>query len=96
MDNLESLMKKLGDAIDTSLRSSTHIDNAIAQIKNAGYDVFLVLEATVGFSKCEPEPTTNRPERPNIAFTDPGKIKFTTQDCRLLRALKIAVDEDQE
>ncbi len=54
-DNLKELMKELGIAINESLSDSEPIAQAISNIRGAGYDVFLVLEATVGFNKREDE-----------------------------------------
>ena len=94
------LMQELGNAINDSLSDSDRIAEAIGEIKQAGYDVFLVLEATIGFNKREDgEDSDDAGEseaRPEIkrTFESTGKIKFTSQDQRFLRALKIAVDED--
>ncbi len=46
-------MQDLGNAINESLSDSERIAEAIGEIKRAGYDVFLVLEATIGFNKRE-------------------------------------------
>ena len=46
-------MQELGNAINESLSDSDRIAAAIGEIKRAGYDVFLVLEATIGFNKRE-------------------------------------------
>ena len=96
---LKNLMQELGNAINDSLSESDRIAEAIGEIKRAGYDVFLVLEATIGFNKrdegeedSEEEPAAE-PER-RRHFETTGKIKFTTQDHRFLKALKIAVDEE--
>lgn len=97
---LKRLMQELGNAINDSLSESDRIAEAIGQIKRAGYDVFLVLEATIGFNKRDEdddsdeavEETEAKPEVKRFEAT--GKIKFTTQDQRFLRALKIAVDDD--
>ena len=48
---LQKLMKELGEAINESLSDSEQIAEVIAKIKAGGYDVFLVLEATIGFNK---------------------------------------------
>mgnify|MGYP001586768530 FL=1 len=48
-------MQELGNAINESLSDSDRIAEAIGEIKRAGYDVFLVLEAAIGFHKQEPE-----------------------------------------
>jgi hypothetical protein len=50
-DQLKELMQELGNAINESLSDSERIAAAIGEIKRAGYDVFLVLEATIGFNK---------------------------------------------
>ncbi len=55
-------MKELGDAINESLSDSDRIAAAIGEIKRAGYDVFLVLEATIGFNKREDKRTTAQDE----------------------------------
>jgi len=94
-------MQELGNAINDSLSESDRIAEAIGEIKRAGYDVFLVLEATIGFNRrdemdegddeSEVMEATDEPKR----FEATGKIKLTSQDHRFLRALKIAVDEDK-
>ena len=98
---LKQLMLELGNAINDSLSDSDRIAEAIGQIKRAGYDVFLVLEATIGFNKRgegedeEESETLDLKAEPKREFISEGKLRFTTQDQRFLRALKIAVDEEQ-
>src|ERR1044072_6903544 len=48
-DHLKHLIKELGAAINDALSDSKGINDAIQNVKDAGYDVFLVLEATIGF-----------------------------------------------
>ena len=95
-ERLKSLMQDLGNAINESLSDSERIAEAICEIKRAGYDVFLVLEATIGFNKRdenEESGTEEMTEAPaEIAAT--GKLRFTTQDQRFLKALRITVDEE--
>jgi hypothetical protein len=94
---LKHLMQELGNAINDSLSESDRIAEAIGEIKKAGYDVFLVLEATIGFNRRdengEGEEDLEVSEEPR-RFETTGKIKFTSQDHRFLRALKIAVDDE--
>ena len=94
---LKHLMQELGNAINDSLSESDRIAEAIGEIKRAGYDVFLVLEATIGFNRRtegEDEEQSEVIEEPKRTFESTGKIKFTSQDHRFLRALKIAVEDD--
>ncbi len=95
-------MQELGNAINESLSDSDRIAAAIGEIKRAGYDVFLVLEATIGFNKreegaedeVEVESVEEKPSAPRRRFESTGKIKLTSQDQKFLRALKIAIDEE--
>jgi hypothetical protein len=101
-------MQELGNAINESLSDSDRIAAAIGEIKRAGYDVFLVLEATIGFNKreegaedaeeveaeeAEPE-VEPQPKKPGRRRLEGGKVKWTSQDHKFLRALKIAIDDD--
>lgn len=97
-ERLKELMQELGNAINESLSDSDRIAGAISEIKRAGYDVFLVLEATIGFNKREDEELESQAERePRRPVTDSkGKIRLTTQDQKFLRALKISIDEEQK
>ena len=96
-ERLKILMQELGNAINETLSDSDRIAEAIGEIKRAGYDVFLVLEATIGFNKRDEEggeaSEDAETETPRT-FEATGKIKLTTQDHKFLRALKIAVDEE--
>lgn len=84
-------MKELGNAINESLSESERIAEAIGNIKQHGYDVFLVLEATIGFNKREDE--SGKELRP---ATKTQELRFTNQDTNFLKALKIAVDEEED
>lgn len=102
-EKLKELMQELGNAINESLSDSDRIAAAIGEIKRAGYDVFLVLEATIGFNKrdessdleSDAETETDVETPPKRRFESTGKIKLTSQDHKFLKALKIAIDEDK-
>ena len=104
---LKQLMKELGNAINDSLADSDRIAEAIGEIRKAGYDVFLILEATIGFNKRSAEGGAEEDDQPEtqieISEEQPSRarrgetgirLKFTTQDQKFLRALKISVEED--
>ena len=102
-ERLKELMQELGNAINESLSESERISSAIEEIKVAGYEVFLVLEATIGFNKRDEDadaedPESKAGETPTVTlhgFQTAGKIKWTSQDQKFLRALKITVDEER-
>ncbi len=98
-ERLKELMQELGHAINESLSDSDRIASAIGEIKRAGYDVFLVLEATIGFNKRESEDedeaeATWEQASKSSKFDASSKFKWTSQDQKFLKALKIAADED--
>jgi hypothetical protein len=103
-EKLKELMQELGNAINESLSDSDRIAAAIGEIKRAGYDVFLVLEATIGFNKREENgeyesegegEAVEAEAPPKRKFESTGKIKLTSQDQKFLKALKIAIDEEK-
>ena len=101
-DRLKDMMQELGNAINESLSDSDRIAAAIGDIKRSGYDVFLVLEATIGFNKRdeadrdedsgEAVELETTPESGRRKMSKP--IKLTSQDQKFLRALKISIDEE--
>jgi len=91
-DNLKQLKKELGAAINDALSDSEEISEAIQNVRNAGYDVFLVLEATIGFnkrSKTEQGDDTS----PTGLKSGEMKLKVTAQDLKFLRSLKISIED---
>lgn len=89
---LKSMMKELGDAINNSLSDSDEIADVISRIKDGGYDVFVVLEATIGFnshSDDEPEEALSTSTRSAADF------EMTSQDLKFLKSLRISVGEER-
>lgn len=91
---LKKLMKDLGDAINGSLSESEQIAQAIAKIKEQGYDIFLVLEATIGFNRKTEEPAPAQQELVR-AHTRNGEPELTinANDVRFLKSLRITVED---
>ena len=84
-------MQELGNAINESLSDSDRIAAAIGEIKRAGYDVFLVLEATIGFNKRSEESRTDSAYA--TGFDGDTKLNITSQDVKFLKSLKISIDD---
>jgi hypothetical protein len=93
-ERLKELMQELGNAINESLSDSDRIAEAIGEIKRAGYDVFLVLEATIGFNKRE-EGSESIEESVPLDYDAATRLKWTSQDHKFLKALKISTEEDR-
>jgi hypothetical protein len=90
-DNLKQLMKELGAAINDTLSNSDRISDAIAKIRSSGYDVFLVLEATIGFNRRQE--TTGDETAETVGFDGEAELNITSQDVKFLKSLKISIDD---
>jgi hypothetical protein len=93
---LKQLMKELGEAINESLAEAEPIAEVISKIKVEGYDVFLVLEATVGFNRREDEQPKPELVRSGKASTVTPDLKVNAQDLRFLKSLRISLDESKD
>ena len=91
---LKQLMKELGEAINESLSDSEQIAEVVSRIKEGGYDIFLVLEATIGVSK-QGEQSTDKTSLVSTLSTNP-ELKISDQDLKFLKQLRIKVDEEEE
>jgi hypothetical protein len=84
------MMKELGDAINNSLSDSDQIAEVISRIKAGGYDVFVLLEATIGFNQHdedESETTSVNTQHSSSNF------EMTSQDVKFLKSLRISLDD---
>lgn len=91
MDNrLKGLMQELGEAINSSLSESDEIAEVISRIKAGGYDVFLVLEATIGVNQRGEDIVEKRPIRTPRSS---GDFEVTSQDLKFLKLMRISVDD---
>jgi hypothetical protein len=90
---LKKLMKELGEAINDSLSDSDEIAEIISRIKAGGYDVFVVLEATIGYSQRDHEVI----EKKTLVNTQRSSAGFqmTSQDLKFLKSMRIAVEHDK-
>jgi hypothetical protein len=93
-DQFKRLVKELGYAINESLAESDRIAEVMGRIRSAGYDLFLVLEVTIGFNK---RGEGNLIHRQKLSPDKQHEAEFhlTNQDAQFLRALKISVEDDQ-
>jgi len=87
-------MKELGEAINGTLSESEQIAQVIARIKEEGYDIFLVLEATIGFNRRDEEMQSASPELVSSRRKVPDpEFSINAQDVRFLKSLRISVDD---
>lgn len=90
--HLKQLMKELGEAINESLADSDQIAEVVSRIKEGGYDIFLVLEATIGVSK----PGEKTPDKTSLVttLTSNPELKISDQDLKFLKQLRIKIEDN--
>ncbi len=54
-DKIRKLLEQLGKAINESISSSEEVNGRIQQIRDEGYDLYVVLDATIGLGKADDE-----------------------------------------
>ena len=89
---LRRLIQQRGEAIHESVSESEHISEVVQDIRKQGFDVLLMLEATIGLNEVEQQPSSELEARAN--HPPPGDTAFNAQDVHFLRSLRISVKED--
>jgi hypothetical protein len=88
---IKRLMKDLGQSINETLSDSTKINESIQSIRDAGYEVYLIIEAKIGFSR------ESQVEDESLAHAakseETAHLNLTLDDAKFLKSLKIAVDD---
>jgi hypothetical protein len=98
-ENLERLIRELGEAINEAINESEEIHEAMERIRATGAEVMLILEATIAFK-----------EKPGVASADDDaeKPKFreisieqrlaeiSHEDRQFLKSLNIKFDNNDE
>jgi len=87
--NLRKLVQQLGEAIHESVSESEQIAGVVQDIRRQGFDVLLMLEATIGLNEVVEQETSD----PGEATETGGD--FTAQDVSFLRSLRIAIEGDE-
>jgi len=92
---LKDLVEQLGNAIDESIAQSGRIGEIVHEMEEAGYDLTLVLEATMRFTPKgqlgEQEALAPETEAGLTRMVPTGKFDLTPQDEEFLQALQIAI-----
>jgi len=88
---LKELIEQLGEAIHESVIESEQIAGVVQDIRRHGFDVLLMLEATIGLN----EVTSKQGEAAEGEETE-GGVPFTQNDRDWLRSLRISVEGDHD
>jgi len=86
---VRKLIEQLGEAIHESVSESEQIAGVVQNIRSQGFDVLLMLEATIGLNEVETEPDEDgEASAAQVLEGEP----FTVQDVNFLRSLRISVE----
>jgi hypothetical protein len=86
---VKNLIQTLGEAIHESVSESENIAGVVKNIRDQGFDVMLMLEATIGLNQLEEE-SGEAGESPRH---DP-LATFTRHDLTFLKSLRISLPEE--
>ena len=87
---VKHLIQKLGEAIHESVSESEHIAGVVKNIRDQGFDVMLLLEATIGLNEVEGESDTAAPSSRELLHAP-----FTRHDVTFLKSLRITLPEEE-
>jgi hypothetical protein len=90
---IKRLMKNLGETINETLNDSPKINESIQHIRDAGYEVYLIIEAKIGFNRTNSK-GENETISPPVKSDEPVRLRITTEDAKFLKSLKIATDTE--
>jgi hypothetical protein len=93
---LRKLVQQLGEAIHESVSESPQIAGVVADIRRQGFEVMLMLEATIGLNEVEEQPEGALDA--SGAAREPAEAEeegtFTAQDLHFLKSLRISIAGD--
>ncbi len=93
-ENLEKLIRELGECINNAINESEEIHEAMERIRATGNDVLLVLEATIAFKD---KPASDEQEKTGFRDipVEQRLAEISQEDRQFLRSLNIKFDNDE-
>jgi len=89
---LRELIQQLGEAILESVIESEQIAGVVQDIRKHGFDVLLMLEATIGLNEVAAKEAAAKAAEE----AGEGLTPFTSNDLSFLRSLRISIEGDEE
>jgi hypothetical protein len=86
---VKNLIQKLGEAIHESVSESENIAGVVKNIRDQGFDVMLMLEATIGLNQLEAESSADSTHEDPLGA-------FTRNDLTFLKSLRITLPDEEE
>ena len=86
---VKDLIQKLGEAIHETVSDSDQISGVVREIREQGFDVLLMLEATIGLNEVDDDDKVVDTEE--VGNSEDGP--FTRNDLTFLKSLRITTEE---
>ena len=83
-DDAKRIAQELGAAINAAVERSPEVADAISQLREAGYEMELVIKLLIGLRELNADTGTDE---------NGASLDFTEEDRRTLRNMKIRIDE---
>jgi hypothetical protein len=96
---VKNLIQQLGEAIHESVSESEHIAGVVRNLREQGFDVLLMLEATIGLNEVDTEDEEVDDGVPagsplRLTAGEPEVGPFTRNDLSFLKSLRISLSEE--
>ena len=88
-DDAKEIVQQLGNAINAAVERSTEVADSIARLREAGYEVELMLKLEIGLRESGGDDPDEEPGDEDAAAT----LELTDEDRRTLRSMKIRFDD---
>jgi hypothetical protein len=95
-DDVTRLAREVSATLQRVLSESPQINHCLNRIRSEGFEVSLVLEAALGFSRTEGRGDAPPGFDVRVEKAEPAPLRMTPLDKKFLRSLKITVDHDEE
>jgi len=86
---VKDLIQKLGEAIHESVADSDNIAGVVKEIREQGFDVLLMLEATIGLNEVDEGEAATEATEEELADGP-----FTRNDLSFLKSLRITTEDN--
>ena len=93
-DKLRRLVQNLEKSIEQAISSSPQVEECLTRIRDQGYELSLVLQATLAFAPVGELDQEQVEAVTGVLEESEALFQMSTLDKKFLRSLKIAVDEE--
>ena len=92
-EKLRRVVQNLEKSIEQAIASSPQVEECLTRIRDEGYEISLVLQATLAFAPMGELDLKQVEEIAGVFNESDAQFRMSTLDRKFLRSLKIAVDE---